>query len=197
MMNEDQLIELLRNPDAAHPPPNCRDDLTQRVRAAAHRQRIVRLTGGAVAAVLIIGIGAYLVTAGTRPHANNLAQSAAPSKESSIAEAAEIAELRAELAQLRADIDEAAREIRHLNDARLEASRAVLEPTPAARLAVEFDKTAFIMLDQGDRLYRTYGLVDQAIQAYCRTIKLFPESRWADVARDRLNEIKSKKGDQL
>jgi hypothetical protein len=197
-MNDDRLAELLRQTDALMPPPICSGDVAERIHAAVRRQQAIRRTAGAMATGLVLMAGTYLLaTRSDRQADPALVTESTPDAQ------AELAELRAELAALRADIDVAAEQVRALRKAHApqlagSGTRSDrFEPTPAERLDAELDKTAFIMIHRGDLMYRTYGLVEPAIESYRRAIKLFPDSRWAGVARDRLNEIEKPKGDQL
>jgi hypothetical protein len=61
---------------------------------------------------------------------------------------------------------------------------------PIEQVRREFDKTGSIIVSSGDRLYRDYNLKSQAIDEYKRVIRLMPESKWAEVARQRINDIR-------
>ncbi len=65
---------------------------------------------------------------------------------------------------------------------------------PLEEIQKQVDKTAFILVYQANRMYRELDQKDSAIKAYKRVIELFPQSQWAEVARQRLSEIKN---DQL
>jgi outer membrane protein assembly factor BamD (BamD/ComL family) len=45
-------------------------------------------------------------------------------------------------------------------------------------------------------MYRELNQTDSAIENYNRVIELFPENKWAKVARQRLSEIENKKSDK-
>ncbi len=62
---------------------------------------------------------------------------------------------------------------------------------PLREIQKQVDKTAFILVYQANRMYRELDQKDSAIQAYNRVIELFPQSRWAEVARQRLSEIQN------
>ena len=55
----------------------------------------------------------------------------------------------------------------------------------------QVDKTAFILVYQANRMYSELDQKDSAIQEYNRVIELFPQSRWAEVARQRISEIQN------
>ena len=66
-------------------------------------------------------------------------------------------------------------------------------PDPLEESRKQIDKTAFFLVYQADRLYNELNQTDSAIENYNRVIKLFPENRWAKVARQRLSEIENRK----
>ncbi len=66
-------------------------------------------------------------------------------------------------------------------------------PDPLEEIQDQVDKTAFTLVYQADRLYRELNQTDSAVENYNRVIELFPENRWAKVARQRLSEIQKKK----
>jgi tetratricopeptide (TPR) repeat protein len=77
----------------------------------------------------------------------------------------------------------------------LEARLASI-PDPLEEIQRQVDKTAFILVYQADRMYRELNQTDSAIENYNRVIELFPDNRWAKVARQRLSEIENKKSDK-
>jgi TolA-binding protein len=64
---------------------------------------------------------------------------------------------------------------------------------PLEEAQKHLDKTAFILVYQADRMYRELNQTDSAVEAYNRVIELFPQNRWATVARQRLSEIENRK----
>ena len=64
---------------------------------------------------------------------------------------------------------------------------------PLEEVQEQVDRTAFILIYQADRMYNELDLKDSAVERYERLIELFPENRWASVARERLENIHSKK----
>ena len=75
---------------------------------------------------------------------------------------------------------------------KLEAQLASI-PDPLEEVQKQVDKTAFILVYQADRMYRELSQTDSAVENYKRVIELFPDNRWAKVARQRLSEIKNEK----
>lgn len=66
-------------------------------------------------------------------------------------------------------------------------------PDPIEEMQIQTDKTAFTLIYQADYMYRELNLKTDAVEQYNHIIKLFPENRWAKVAKQRLMEIKNKK----
>jgi TolA-binding protein len=64
---------------------------------------------------------------------------------------------------------------------------------PREQIQKEVDRTAFILVYEADRLYRELGQTNAAVETYNRVIRLFPETQWAEVARQRLSDIENKK----
>ena len=75
-------------------------------------------------------------------------------------------------------------------------ARLASVPDPIEEMQKQMDKTAFILVYQADRLYRELDQTDSAVENYKRVIELFPENRWAKVARQRLEQIENKKSDK-
>jgi TolA-binding protein len=75
-------------------------------------------------------------------------------------------------------------------------SRFASVPDPIEEMQKQVDKTAFILVYQADCLYRELDQTDSAVENYKRVIELFPENRWAKVARQRLEQIENKKSDK-
>jgi uncharacterized protein YoxC len=188
-MSEQEIEKLLQEADrAAGPPKRVRVDLVE-IRRRAKRRRIVNMAGPvAAAAVLMLALGLWSITLRT--------PKTTPERE-------RIASLESQVKQLRARTDaainliqevlEQERRQQRLNE--LEAELAGI-PDPIEEMQRQVDKTAFILVYQADRLYRELNQTSSAVEAYNRVIRLFPDNRWAQVARQRLAEIKSKKSDQ-
>ena len=54
------------------------------------------------------------------------------------------------------------------------------------------DRTAFLLIYQADRLYLELNQTESAVAAYKELIQLFPDNRWAQVARERLSQIEQR-----
>jgi len=156
-------------------------------RRAGHRNIIILVAPLAVAAVLMVALGISAL----------MFRTAEPTREQE-----KIALLETRIEQLQRT-DAALGLIQEVLDeerrqSRLDELQAQLAsiPDPLEEVQNQVDKTAFILVYQADRLYRLYrelNQTDSAVENYNRVIKLFPENRWAKVARQRLSEIENKK----
>lgn len=106
--------------------------------------------------------------------------------------------LEAEIKQLKTQTDATLNLIRQVIDEerkhrRLDEMRAQLAsiPDPLEDIQKQVDKTAFILVYQANRMYSELNQKDSAVQAYKRVIELFPQSPWAEVARQRISEIQN------
>ncbi len=103
--------------------------------------------------------------------------------------------LRREIADLRAQADAAeALAERMITLRRRRADLAAMQaklaaPDPLELVRRQLDRAPAIMVRSAARLQYEYGLVASAAEAYRRTMNLFPDSPWAQVARRRLLEI--------
>jgi len=185
-MTQDKASRLLQEADRAAGPPVVVHVSLEALRRRAHRRRLVRLTSPlAAAAVLLLAVSLW-------NHATRTPdRSGGPEK---------IASLEAQVKQLAARTDAAMNLIQQVleDEARrqrleeLEAQLASI-PDPLEEMQKQVDKTAYILVYQADRLYKELNQTDSAIENYNRVIELFPENRWAKVARERLEEIENKK----
>lgn len=89
------------------------------------------------------------------------------------------------------EVDKTLNRLSRLNNY-LQAKRQVENmESPVELVQHELDETGSIIVNYGDRLYRDYNLKRPAIDEYNRVIKLMPKSKWAEVAKQRINNIKS------
>ena len=183
----DSLAELLKATDSAFgplPPPS---DLAGVVRRRAKRRGRQRVAGSVVVLIASLGIAALLLRH-PEPPLIVVIQPPAPS-------ATDPRELETQLRQLRAQADTEHATLerwRRSRDSRrrLERVHAALHastPSPDV-VAVERERAALILLDHADRLRRELKEEEAARAAYRRTIELFPDTRWAAVARQRMEQ---------
>lgn len=183
-MTEDKIKNLLQEADqtAGRPAPvyvNLSD-----VRRRANRRRFVCFTAPlSAAAVFLLAVCIWSLI--TR------IPETTPEQE-------KIALLETRIKQLQARTDAALSLIQEVleeerRQSRLDEFQAQLAsiPDPLEEIQRQVDKTAFILVYQADRMYHELNLKDSAVQTYKRVIKLFPKTQWAEVARQRLSEIKN------
>jgi tetratricopeptide (TPR) repeat protein len=188
-MTEDSMESLLKRADsAAGPPRPVSVDLPTIRRRASRRRIMVAALPACAAAVILLA----LCIPRLRPEAPST-----PLKRD------RIATLEAEVIQLKArtqatlnliqEVLEDQREQQRLEQLHAEAAAI---PDPLEEIGRQTDRTAFILVYQADRLYRELDQARSAVEAYNRVIELFPKNRWAEVARQRLAEIRDKKLDK-
>jgi hypothetical protein len=199
-MSDERLEQLLRQADAAFGDPRVGPaDLSLRVRRRARRQRRVRVLGTAAAAVLVLSLSTVAwVNRPGRP-----GPGPAPIVVDNGPTPVSVAELQMQIEQLREEIRTgcaAVQEVlrRQEFEQRLAVSRKRAEADPLKEVSDQMDRAALIMVYQADRMYRELNLRESAVASYEQTIKLFPETHWAQVAKDRLAELKTaEKGDSI
>jgi Tfp pilus assembly protein PilN len=156
------------------------------IRRRANRKKLIRLAAPlSAAAVLMVALGILAFMFGT----------AEPTQEQK-----KIALLESRIKQLQARTDAALSLIQEVLEEeqrqhRLEELQAQLAsiPDPLEEVRQQVDKTAFILVYQADRMYKELNQTDSAVENYNRVIELFPENRWAQVARQRLSEIEKRR----
>lgn len=183
-MNEETIKDLLHRADAAAPAPSFGPIAAAQVRRRLGRRRIVWVgIPAAAAALVLVGVGLSHLKPGTQ---------VTPPAPGPIA----VAELETQIRELRAQSDatlklvrevlERDRRARHLAAMQAELVRI---GDPMQDIQRQVDKTAFVMIYQADRLYKELNQTESAVEAYKEVIQLFPDNRWADVARERLSQI--------
>jgi len=181
-MTEDIIKNLLQEADqTAGGPVPVSANLAAAIRRHANRRKTVNLAARiAAAAVVVIALGIWGFTA-----------KKARDQQRIVALEMQIEQLRvqtdATLNLIREVLDEE-RKQRHLQE--LQAQLASYSD-PLQEIQKQVDKTAFILVYRADHIYRELNQKEAAIQAYNRVIELFPQSRWAEEARQRLSEIKN------
>lgn len=201
-MSEDPIKELLRKVDLAAGPPNSQGDLVARVFRLARRRAAVTRWAAAAGIVLALGAAGLMVRiagpgGAQRPQGQLADAQRRPSTSIDTPNGPPAAQtpgsrLRAEIASLRAEADSRAAVVEHMlaaeqrrkSLARYRRQRAW--PDPGEQVERRMDRAALAMVFQADRMYGQTETRAPAMAIYHRTIELFPESRWADVARQRL-----------
>ena len=183
-MTEDKIKNLLQKADQmTGGPVSLSSNLAAVVRRRAGRRQAVNLAARiAAAAVIIIALGIWVFTTKKTRDRHRI-----------IALEAEIKQLKVQTdatLNLIREVLEEERKQRRLNE--LQAQLASYSD-PIQEIQKQVDKTAFILVYQANRMYLELDQKEAAIQAYNRVIELFPQSRWAEVARQRISEIKENK----
>jgi hypothetical protein len=214
-MNEDRLEQLLREADARAGTPATPNDLAARVRLRAARRR-GRMAGGlsAAAAVILAGLSLWQWhRMDSRPDAGNpeaiVANEGNTQKTPGLGStdgsipapvvAKSAAEVLAELDRLNR---EAAFEtalvsaLSRTNDTEKQIKDFKVElvalPDAVANARRDADEAAYAMVAHADRMCRELHSCVSAAERYRWVAEYFPESCWATVARQRLNELKEK-----
>ena len=163
----------------AGPPPDSGGQLAQQVFRL--RRRRSWQSSGLVAAVLALsvpGVAWLLLEPGSR-------QVQPVARQGQLQQ--ELKQLQDQVDALRVELDTALAVLRELQAARSD---------PLAEVQRQVERAAFIMVFQADRMYRQLRLPASAVDSYRRVIALFPDTHWAQVARQRLSEIELDNGDK-
>lgn len=181
-MDRDPLRDLLQRADAAVPPPPVPPDLARRVRLRRARRRFRGLAACGAAAVVLIAIGLWQ----TRPSAPAVPGEPPPAPASGLR--AEVERLAAQ-AEGRLALATRTRELEAQLVRLAKLQSQAREPDPVALVRQERDTAAFILVDSADHLHRDLELTKPAVDLYRETIRVFPQTRWASVAQQRLAEL--------
>ena len=199
-MSDERLEQLLRQADEAFGRPPCGTaDLGVRVRRQARRQRRVMMVGSAAAALLALVVSAIAL----RSERGDTAQPERPILADNTPAHVQLAQLQADIARLQEEISSGCRAAeetlrREEVEKRLAALQEQAADDPLQEVSDQVDRAALTMVYQADRMYRELNLRESAVASYEQTIKLFPQTHWAKVAKDRLAELKTAgKGDSI
>jgi TolA-binding protein len=188
-MRENEIKKLLQQADkTAGGPALVRLNLSAIHHRANRKNRMFLVAPLAAAAMLMVALGILALRL----------RNTGPTEEQK-----KIASLENQVRQLQARTNAALDFIQQVLDderrqSRLDELEAQLAsiPDPLEEVQKQVDKTAFILVYQADRLYCELNQTDSAVENYKRVIELFPENRWAKVARQRLLEIENKKSNK-
>lgn len=170
----DPIESLVRRADEASAAPAIPADLAERVRGIARRRRTKRMTFAAAALLA----GAALATSEVLRRAGDAEANAA--------------RIRAEIDRLDREADSLESIVRRMAsiETRLRAAevlrQAALSPDPAAEIREGVDEAAAVLIGHADHVRRNGGTYEDAADAYRRVIHWFGGTRWAAVARERL-----------
>ena len=182
-MNHSTIENLLRYADrtAAGPalPPS---DLVDRVIRRARRRRMASAGIGVAAVVAAISVATTLFL----PEPAEQPAGAGPGPIAQLQDDANYALAEAKMHELVVE-NLLARQRQRRGLARSKAMQA--RPDPVEQMDSHVEQAAFVIVTQADRKARQWNLTDSAASDYRRVIELFPRTRWADVARQRLAGI--------
>jgi len=137
---------------------------------------------GALAAAIVTAAAVMTLSSGPRVKTQEVA-------------GAEEAALRAEIARLQAEAEWRTDVVRHMlaleRQRRLdeELRRQLARPDPAEQIVRDVEEVAFVIVHDADRVRQEEGGLESAVAAYRQVVRLFPRTRWANVARKRLADI--------
>jgi hypothetical protein len=184
-MTEDVIKKILHEADQAAGPPAPVNINLSDIRRRADRRRIIHYAVPLSAAAMILIAFSIWNTAIKNTNVTK--------------EQEKVASLETQIKQLQASTNAAINLIHEVleeekKQSRLNALNAELAsiPDPLEEIQKQVDKTAFILVYQANQLYRELNQTDSAVETYKLVIRLFPENRWAQVARERLTEIENR-----
>jgi hypothetical protein len=110
----------------------------------------------------------------------------------------EVERLQAQVAAIEAEVQQSRRfvelyRLAELRDERAASAKtATREPLlpPEVAAEVEIDRTAGITVLSADTHAKESNRVDEAMESYRSVVTSFPNSHWADIAQERLSQIK-------
>ena len=185
-MNEYKLKNILSKADAnAGEPTPVKVNISE-IEKRAHRKKIYKIVyPSAAAAVILFAICFVTLITG---------KSEAPKDPVQL-----VNEIEIRIKQLNESTDNILNMIQEINEQdqekkrldELEAELALI-PDPIHKVNEELDKTAFTLVFAADKMYKELNMTDSAVDTYKRVIRLFPDNQWAQVARERLEEIQKR-----
>jgi hypothetical protein len=185
-MLDDRIENLLSATDAALAVPQRRRELADRVRQRKRRRdlqrRSMNLAGISCAGLIAAIIGIYQFAPRPSPPMG--------------LDVRQIVRLRAEADSLGAEADALQRQIDIERSARSQQDLCDQYRNELAKAAADggwpsaVDRAALIALGQGDFYLDSQRSPDEAKAQYQSVVNNFPDSRWAQIARDRLDRLK-------
>jgi len=207
----DHIEELLQEADEQAGVPRLTPNLAARTYRVYAQRRRVR-SGLSVAASMLIVAGIIHMGRGIvfRGDTTELRQDVVVGRDGpQQAVQGEIEQLRSEVAQLRSEAEfrtailaEVLRVQKQQAKIRALERQVRSQTDPLAEVNRLVERAALVILYQADRKYNELNLKESAIADYQQVIQYYPNTRWAESARQRLAEIEiqerqSKQGDVL
>lgn len=186
-MNDERIKNLLEDADRTAGPPQYGAVRARDIRLQLRRRRSIAIAVPAAAAAVLLG---GLALWNRRPHPQEPA--AEPQER--------IASLEEQVRQLQEQTETTMRLVQEVlaterQERRLAALQVELAsiPNPAEEVQRQAEKAAFALVYQADRMIGEMNQTESAVETYEQVIRLFPQNRWADVARERLAQIKNQR----
>lgn len=191
-MNREKIETLLRKADGFAGSPTFGRVTAGAIRRRVHRRQTIGIAVPLTAAA-VVAVTAAVVALSTRTRT--------PMPEP---EPQKIASLEEQIQQLQERTDATLQLVQEVlerdrRQRRLAAAEAELAsiPDPMEQVERQVDKTAFLLIYRADQLYKELNQTESAVAAYKEIIQLFPENRWAQVAKERLAEIDKHESDRI
>lgn len=191
-MTREKIETLLRKADGFAGRPTFGRVAAGTIRQRIHRRKIIRITTPLTAAAAV-AVTVAVLTLATRNR--QIQPQPEPQKIASLEEQIQQLQERTD-ATLKLVQEVLERDRRQRRLAAVEAELASI-PDPMEQLERQVDKTAFLLIYRADQLYRELNQTESAVAAYKEIIQLFPENRWAQVAKERLAEIDKHESDRI
>jgi len=187
-MDCDRLGKLLRDVDAEQPLRVGANDLAARIRQRARRR--ASMVRGFVAAGLLMAIGGAAFWYASLPNApSRVIVLATPPTTTTVPAPVDVAQLQHEFARFNAEAELHEQTARRIL-ARERAGATVPEVPDAKQvLTAQVERSALTLVNRGDSLLQDPGAKGKAAESFKRVLELFPQSRGAALARERLNQI--------
>ncbi len=201
MMETDRIEEILQQADDSAGEPSLTANLAERTYRMYARGRRISV-GLSTAAGLILVAGIFYWGRGnlfsSQPSASQPEIAVNTGEPKQFAQG-EIEQLRTEVAQLRAEAELRTAILAEVleRQAQQERVRALErqvrgQPDPLTEVNRLIERAALVTVYQADRKYNELDLKESAIADYRQVIKLYPETNWAERARQRLADIETK-----
>jgi hypothetical protein len=186
-MNDDRLRMLIEKADAGTAPPGgSAAELSRLARTLYRRQQHRRLAAAATAAMLLCIVGAWQASWLWNGAGKTTIADVAPTS------AGDVAALKEKLAKLDERIQHQEQTIERLlaaersNRLKAEANERLMKPTGRELLDEQLSQTAATMLLCADEENKTSAYKHSARENYGLVIKTFPQTVWAEKAKNRL-----------
>jgi TolA-binding protein len=185
-MEEDKIQDILKRADYSAPKPNVTHvNVTRIYRRAAFRQHVKR-TAAVAASVIILAV----VFVQFWPQQNTALKPGPPNNKESVEEKIQALSQKVDAALER--IDQMMEEQRRADQFKMLQAELDELSKPIQGVQEQVEDTAFILVYRADVDFKA-GRRSQAIKTYKKVIEQFPDTKSAQDARKRLEEIENKR----